>query len=95
MKTSLIALAAMAALTPLSTAFANPDAAVTARHVLLISVDGLHQQDLEWFVSANPSSTLARTPFPSDSFPGMVGIAQQGSVYGGSKLSKIAEHGGT
>jgi hypothetical protein len=54
-------------------------------HVLLISVDGLHQQDLDWYVRTHPHSALARltrsgieysrarTPFPSDSFPGMVG----------------------
>jgi Type I phosphodiesterase / nucleotide pyrophosphatase len=54
------------------------------RHVLLISVDGLHEQDLSWFVGHHPDSSLAalvhggvrydhaRTPFPSDSFPGMV-----------------------
>ena len=52
-------------------------------HVLLISVDGLHQSDLEWYVSNHPSSELAKlvgggaeysqaqTPIPSDSFPGM------------------------
>ena len=55
------------------------------QHVLLISVDGLHQQDLAWYVRNNPHSALAalerqgleygnaETPFPSDSFPGMVG----------------------
>src|SRR5690348_10593910 len=55
------------------------------RHVLLISVDGLHQQDLAWYVRHHPGSVLAgltrggveyrnaMTPFPSDSFPGMVG----------------------
>ncbi len=55
------------------------------RHVLLISVDGMHQQDLTWYVRNFPRSTLATldhrgteyasamTPFPSDSFPGMVG----------------------
>jgi hypothetical protein len=55
------------------------------QHVLLISVDGLHQQDLTWYVNNFPHSTLAAldhqgleysdamTPFPSDSFPGMVG----------------------
>jgi hypothetical protein len=55
------------------------------RHVLLISVDGLHQQDLAWYVRNHPHSALAtldhrgleygnaETPFPSDSFPGMVG----------------------
>ena len=56
-----------------------------AKHVLLISVDGLHQTDLAWYVRMHPDSALARlvhegvnftnaqTPFPSDSFPGMVG----------------------
>jgi len=55
------------------------------QHVLLLSVDGLHQSDLAWFVKQHPSSALARltrggveftgaqTPVPSDSFPGMVG----------------------
>lgn len=59
-------------------------------HVVLISVDGLHQNDLEWFVAHHPASTLARmvaggvsyenarAPFPSDSFPGMVGMATGG-----------------
>ena len=54
------------------------------RHVLLISVDGLHQQDLRWYVHTHPSSALAdlvrhgidyshaMTPIPSDSFPGMI-----------------------
>ena len=55
------------------------------KHVLLISVDGLHQQDLVWYVKHNPGSLLANlmhhgleyknaeTPFPSDSSPGMYG----------------------
>jgi hypothetical protein len=54
------------------------------KHVLLISVDGLHQQDLRWYVRTYPGSALAdlvrhgieyshaMTPVPSDSFPGMV-----------------------
>ena len=54
-----------------------------AQHVLLLSVDGLHQSDLQWYVSRHPASSLAKlvnrgvsfsnakTPFPSDSFPGM------------------------
>ena len=54
------------------------------RHVLLLSVNGLHQQDLAWYVRHYPASTLAsladhgleysnaRTPIPSDSSPGMV-----------------------
>ncbi len=55
------------------------------KHVLLISVDGMHQQDLAWYVKNNPGSVLATlmhhgleysgamTPFPSDSSPGMYG----------------------
>ncbi|ANJ73227.1 alkaline phosphatase family protein [Ralstonia insidiosa] len=62
-----------------------------AKHVLLISVDGLHQSDLDWYVGNHPGSTLARlvhqgvsyrnarTPFPSDSFPGMVGQVTGGN----------------
>jgi predicted AlkP superfamily pyrophosphatase or phosphodiesterase len=61
------------------------------RHVLLISVDGLHQSDLQQWVDANPGSTLAglvqrgtnfvnaRTSFPSDSFPGMLAMATGGT----------------
>ena len=62
-----------------------------SRHVLLISVDGLHQTDLAWYVSHHPDSALAslvnrgveftnaQTPFPSDSFPGMVGQVTGGN----------------
>lgn len=60
-------------------------------HVLLISVDGLHQSDLAWYVQTHTNSTLAAltaqgvdysdasTPFPSDSFPGMVGQVTGGN----------------
>ena len=53
------------------------------RHVLLISVDGMHQSDLRWYVRHHPDSELAwlqhrgaeyehaQTPVPSDSDPGM------------------------
>ncbi|MET3804638.1 hypothetical protein ABIB25_001633 [Nakamurella sp. UYEF19] len=53
-------------------------------HVLLLSVDGLHQSDLVWYIRNHPRSALAalvaggteythaKTTFPSDSFPGMV-----------------------
>jgi hypothetical protein len=63
----------------------------TVDHVLLISVDGMHQSDLAWYVQTHPDSTLAalmakgvnytgaNTPFPSDSFPGMVGQATGGN----------------
>jgi hypothetical protein len=62
----------------------------TAEHVLLLSVDGLHQSDLAWYVKQNPGSALAylvahgaeftqaQTPVPSDSFPGMVAQATGG-----------------
>ncbi len=60
-------------------------------HVLLLSVDGMHQYDLRWYVAHHPRSALAsllrhgteftnaRTPFPSDSFPGMVGQVTGGN----------------
>jgi hypothetical protein len=53
-----------------------------AEHVLLISVDGLHQSDLDWYVANHPNSELAalvrggtefsnaHTSVPSDSDPG-------------------------
>ena len=55
-----------------------------AKHVLLLSVDGLHQSDLAQYIATHPGSALAalvahgteythaQTTFPSDSFPGMV-----------------------
>jgi hypothetical protein len=61
------------------------------QHVLLISVDGLHQSDLSLYVKTHPSSALAaltqhgmdfthaQTPVPSDSFPGMVGQVTGGN----------------
>ena len=62
-----------------------------AEHVLLLSVDGLHQSDLQWYVGKHPHSALAslvgkgveftnaQTPVPSDSFPGMVGQVTGGN----------------
>lgn len=62
-------------------------------HVLLISVDGLHQSDFAWYVRRHPESALAllvsrgaeftgaQTPVPSDSFPGMVGQATGGNPW--------------
>ncbi len=64
----------------------SPDQPMSApvKHVLLLSVDGLHGRDLEYYVAHHPGSALAklvragtnytnaRTTFPSDSFPGMV-----------------------
>jgi hypothetical protein len=73
-----------------STASARPghewgdDHGSSSRHVLLISVDGLHDSDLTWWVRTHPDSNLARvvhggthyrnarTPIVSDSFPGLM-----------------------
>jgi hypothetical protein len=60
-------------------------------HVLLLSVDGMHQQDLVWYVHHYPHSTLADlvrqgieysdalTTIPSDSFPATVGLMTGGN----------------
>jgi Type I phosphodiesterase / nucleotide pyrophosphatase len=60
-------------------------------HVLLLSVDGLHQQDLARYVQSHPNSTLAKlshlgsaytnasTSKPSDSFPGLLSMVTGGS----------------
>lgn len=61
------------------------------RHVLLISVDGLHALDVARFVADHPNSALAelsqhgvtytnaRTPANSDSFPGLLALVTGGS----------------
>jgi hypothetical protein len=61
------------------------------KHVLLISVDGLHALDLSNYVAAHPDSTLAElsrhgvtytnnsTSSPSDSFPGLASLVTGGS----------------
>src|SRR5437660_9031431 len=80
--------AAMAlALIPCSAQTARADAdSARARHVIVISVDGLHASDLEAYIASHATSTLAKfvnegvsysnahTPFPSDSFPGLTAI---------------------
>jgi Type I phosphodiesterase / nucleotide pyrophosphatase len=65
-----------------ASASAAPPGRQKVKHVVLISVDGLHQSDLEWFVGRNPSSELAKLVHggaefsnahasdPSDSDPG-------------------------
>jgi len=71
---------------PAAALTAAPTATAHAQHVLLISIDGLHQQDLSRYVTSHPDSTLAElsrygirythayTPVPSDSFPGTVAL---------------------
>jgi len=63
----------------------------TIKHVLLISVDGLHALDVANYVAAHPNSALAelaghaitysnaRTPANSDSFPGLLALVTGGS----------------
>ncbi len=78
-----IGLLAMTAV-PSALASASGRHSSPAKHVLLISVDGLHESDLAYWIGVHPHSALgelvahgadythARTTFPSDSFPGMV-----------------------
>ncbi len=59
-------------------------------HVLLISVDGMHQSDLDWYIANHPGSELAKlasggaeftnnhTSDPSDSDPGGTAIMTGG-----------------
>jgi Type I phosphodiesterase / nucleotide pyrophosphatase len=61
------------------------------KHVLLISIDGLHALDVANYVQSHPGSALhelsahgvtysnARTPANSDSFPGMLALVTGGS----------------
>lgn len=61
------------------------------KHVLLISVDGMHALDLENYVNSHQQSTLAKlshngvtfentsTSLPSDSFPGLSALVTGGS----------------
>jgi Type I phosphodiesterase / nucleotide pyrophosphatase len=67
------------------------EAGRTVKHVLLISVDGLHALDLSNYVNAHQDSTLAllsrngvtytnaSTSSPSDSFPGLAALVTGGS----------------
>jgi phosphatidylinositol-3-phosphatase len=71
----------------------DPDVAQhrSVDHVLLVSVDGLHQRDLERFLRSKPNSALAglarrgvvygsaKAPTPSDSFPGLLALVTGGT----------------
>jgi hypothetical protein len=88
---AVVALAGMAATAGFTADGHHSKDGPRAKHVLLLSVDGLHQSDLAWYVARHPSSALAKlvrkgiefsnaqTPFPSDSFPGMVGQVTGGN----------------
>ncbi len=92
-RTFLLTGAALAAL-PLSNFARRADAqngAGSSKHVLLISVDGLHALDLARYVRTHPGSAMARlsqtgTTYtqascsrPSDSFPGLLALVTGGS----------------
>src|SRR5262249_28938818 len=61
------------------------------RHVLLLSIDGMHEQDLARYIQHHPHSALAdlthlgltytqaSTSIPSDSFPGLLAMVTGGS----------------
>ena len=72
-------------------AHADRDGDQRVKHVLLISVDGLHALDVANYVQSHPNSALAelskhgltysnaRTPSNSDSFPGLLALVTGGS----------------
>lgn len=73
-------------------ATAGPAAAdVALQHVVLISVDGLHANDLSRYIASHPGSALAglsrsgttysaaHTPSLSDSFPGLLALLTGGT----------------
>ena len=79
------AFAALVSSTALSTVVrADDDDHGKFKHVLLISVDGMHEVDLQRYVAGHPTSTFAKllghgvhytnahTSLPSDSFPGLL-----------------------
>jgi hypothetical protein len=80
-----------AAATLLASSSANGDDRPLVKHVLLVSVDGLHEVDLARFVAKHPGSTLARlaktgvrytnahATTPSDSFPGLLALVTGGT----------------
>src|SRR6516162_11670230 len=90
---SLLLAAALVLMTPLAGHAANhdDDRDGRIRHVLLISVDGMHALDLTNYVASHPHSTLAQlsahgktytnasSSQPSDSFPGLAALVTGGS----------------
>jgi hypothetical protein len=90
---SLIVLAALCLSIAFRTAHVHAQDApyLTARRVLLISIDGLHALDLANFIQSHPKSTLAQlssngvtytqafTSKPSNSFPGLLALVTGGS----------------
>lgn len=88
MKSTLANLLAAAMLLPALASAASPG---HVKHVLLISVDGMHAVDLARFIDHHPQSVLAglarhgiryagaETVVPADSFPGLLALATGGT----------------
>ena len=86
---SAIAIGGLAVVSTTSDAAAA--ASVPTKHVLLISIDGMHQSDLQWWVAKHPTSTLAqlmhrgveytnaKASNPSDSDPGGTALMTGGN----------------
>src|SRR5215470_15900752 len=89
--TGAILLAVCLSLLPILGATAGEGEHDNTHHVLLLSIDGLHGQDVARYVRLNPNSTLAQlanigltytnasTSKPSDSFPGLLSMVTGGS----------------
>src|SRR5262249_36308796 len=89
-----LSLAMLGAVQPISTRANDELASGKIKHVLLISVDGLHALDVSNYVAAHSGSAFAelsrhgvtysnaRTPADSDSFPGLLAL-----ITGGSPIS--------
>src|SRR5258706_9005374 len=84
--------AGVTALSGTSVALGMPLSSIAkaSKHVLLISVDGLHAIDLERWIKTNPTSILALLSEkgvtysqaysrPTDSFPGLMSLVTGGS----------------
>ncbi|HKE30881.1 MAG TPA: alkaline phosphatase family protein [Candidatus Angelobacter sp.] len=86
-----VALLLISSLNALAAGKDDRDEHPRAKHVLLISVDGLHALDLSNYVASHPNSTLAAlskhgktytnatSSLPSDSFPGLAALVTGGS----------------
>ncbi|MDR3497066.1 MAG: alkaline phosphatase family protein [Ancalomicrobiaceae bacterium] len=84
-------LAVATALTAPAAATTFKDAGHPVQHVLLVSIDGLHAEDLALYAKAHPGSALgklvakgtvysqAMTPAPADSFPGLLSFLTGGT----------------
>src|ERR1700736_6186419 len=82
---------AAALVLPSATPSVADDDGPRIKHVLVISVDGMHQADLDWYLKNHPNSALAElagtgvqytansTSRPSDSFPGLLAFFTDGT----------------